>query len=1028
MTQRSLSDWGADPEDSAAADPFPFDDYGPTADRPIPEAEIEDPDRRYLRARGVDVDGWDELEYGGTGGYHVDDAERPGRREAEADRHAAAMAWIETREETDSDSETMTDYHIPDDAHREPSSIHTDYSELEEIPEKVPICAEKAEIELAERLLRAAVRKFGHHDPTRTAIIRYHRNTDRDGHREAFERAAYDLDPAQVNRGQLSGSGDVSTATKAAAIVDWMEAKHPDELAETREEYNQYLREKCEEALEKEQKTAEAEAFIDDPPEEVAGWVRIEAEHPDVVAAYRGVRVDTPSVLVIGYDDEGRPDAPIFTYDDWREADGFADYRPRGELRPNTWGTVAPETITEAVSGSVAMMEHNEQDETPPPIEEDDGPEDAPAYDQGEGDDGHPTGDELAEQLADIDGVSKQAARSLARHYFDLEDIAEHSDEHLLQRDGVGAATVDALREAADGGFWKEPSETAGGNYSRIGITPDIRPVLVYTQDSIVDRATGSKVEYEVNISASNPDESGHAATLFSREQARAKVDELTENATPEEILETLGPIVPSDDGEDDGAGDDAPAVEDGEEDDDSESTDGDGKTYMGIGSGRRRALDAIEETPHLDPIESFGSVDEMAEAIEEIHIRDYSTPPEDTIKKLRHHFGRLPDEQAERYYLNDYKLCRTINAARRAFNEWLGRKKRYDQMPGAMEAGASNYPVKKHRKRRDSERKGREKLDEKLNRLNGRAKGAFRRALKKAGHSEAELNEQKREDKREQRRQEWEPGDIVVYRSPNLHAGAIVRLNKKSVRVQRRNNLQNADFGPDGEFRRETIDLDSDHIAKFEADELHKINDEALDRSQTLPETLEAAQRQLLGDEWVEENRDTDQADGASDDAPAVEEEPEAVTDGGAVAAEPEPDDGPDLPGAFDAEAETVGDGWEGEFIYASWGYGQTNVDLAQIVDVSGSGKTVLARKVRAETVGHGPTSNRLRPVDDPYGDEFRLHVRGYSSSDTPSFRGSYPLGPDGDMDDGTRLGSFGWFEDVAGDSISETATGYGH
>lgn len=124
----------------------------------------------------------------------------------------------------------------------------------------------------------------------------------------------------------------------------------------------------------------------------------------------------------------------------------------------------------------------------------------------------------------------------------------------------------------------------------------------------------------------------------------------------------------------------------DGDEDDD-------GKTYMGIGSGRRRALDAIEETPHLEPIETFDSVDEMADAIGDIHIRGYSSPPEDTIDKLRHYFGRLPDEQAEWNDLNDYKLTRSVNTARQAFNEWVGPKKRYGQIPGLMEERPPNYP-----------------------------------------------------------------------------------------------------------------------------------------------------------------------------------------------------------------------------------------------------------------------------------------------------------------------------------------------
>ena len=135
--------------------------------------------------------------------------------------------------------------------------------------------------------------------------------------------------------------------------------------------------------------------------------------------------------------------------------------------------------------------------------------------------------------------------------------------------------------------------------------------------------------------------------------------------------------------------------------------------------------------------------------------------------------------------------------------------------------------------------------------------------------------------------------------------------------------------------------------------------------------------------------------------------------------------DGGQDAP--FDADSETVTEAWEGAFLSASWGYNQTNVELAQIVAVSDSGKTILARLVGAERVSHGRTSVQLRPTTEQYGDEFRLHVRTVSGS--PVFRGTYPLGNDGDMDDGpTRRGSFYPFDNDAENSIRETATNHGH
>lgn len=106
-----------------------------------------------------------------------------------------------------------------------------------------------------------------------------------------------------------------------------------------------------------------------------------------------------------------------------------------------------------------------------------------------------------------------------------------------------------------------------------------------------------------------------------------------------------------------------------------------------------------------------------------------------------------------------------------------------------------------------------------------------------------------------------------------------------------------------------------------------------------------------------------------------------------------------------FDADAETVTDAWEGRAISASYGYGQTNVTMATIVDVSDSGKTVLAQCVVPERVDTTQGQEHVEATDEVYGDEFRLHVR--NSGGDPAFRGSYPY-IDGEMDSGTRRGSF--------------------
>lgn len=126
-----------------------------------------------------------------------------------------------------------------------------------------------------------------------------------------------------------------------------------------------------------------------------------------------------------------------------------------------------------------------------------------------------------------------------------------------------------------------------------------------------------------------------------------------------------------------------------------------------------------------------------------------------------------------------------------------------------------------------------------------------------------------------------------------------------------------------------------------------------------------------------------------------------------------------------FDPEKPSVSGEWEGEFIYTSWGYGQTNVEMAKITEVSDTGKTVLAKLVVPERVSTAKASESVAPTEETYGEEFRLYVR--NSGGRPAFRGSYPY-INGDPDEGTRRVSFVSWDGVAGDSVHQTAPGYGH
>ncbi|EMA56528.1 hypothetical protein [Halococcus thailandensis] len=216
-----------------------------------------------------------------------------------------------------------------------------------------------------------------------------------------------------------------------------------------------------------------------------------------------------------------------------------------------------------------------------------------------------------------------------------------------------------------------------------------------------------------------------------------------------------------------------------------------------------------------------------------------------------------------------------------------------------------------------------------------------------------------------------------------------------------------------------------------FESDDTES-NETADDEDGDDPDAVitasDEASRALADGGHVEDDESGEsegQSDESKDEGNEPNESDNSHEDGDDTASD---DDSNDADPTFDPDAETVTDAWQGAYISASWGYNQTNVELAQIIEVSDSGKTVLARFVTAERVGHDRTSEQLRPTADQYGDEFRLHVRD-GIKDDPCFRGSYPLSNDGDMDGGpTRRGSFYPWNNDPDNSIRQTATNHGH
>lgn len=245
--------------------------------------------------------------------------------------------------------------------------------------------------------------------------------------------------------------------------------------------------------------------------------------------------------------------------------------------------------------------------------------------------------------------------------------------------------------------------------------------------------------------------------------------------------------------------------------------------THYGIGSSRRRTLEAINEKPTLDEIDNLNSISDLTDALQDIAIDGYSAPPEETIEKIKSIHGDLP-EDAKPHFLTDDVLIRRINTARRQFETYKNRLRRVKEMPSPVEAGPAKYPEKKAEKRVDSQMNAAEELDEKIDRVKAGASGARQRALNAIGSSIAEQNENDRESTREKHREQLEAGDLVAYRNPQLYVGEVIRVNQKSVRVRRPNpragmTLPMSDE-PEPDFKESREQLDSEYLTPLFTDE----------------------------------------------------------------------------------------------------------------------------------------------------------------------------------------------------------------
>lgn len=249
-------------------------------------------------------------------------------------------------------------------------------------------------------------------------------------------------------------------------------------------------------------------------------------------------------------------------------------------------------------------------------------------------------------------------------------------------------------------------------------------------------------------------------------------------------------------------------------------------KAPHGMGAGRRKTLQAIDEKNKLAPISDPRRIEVITGAVYEISLAGVRSPPRETVDRIQDIYSDLPDN-AKAKYLSDEILLRRVNAARRQFNEWTGKRRRMAEMASPMEAGRAKYPMKRAQKRSRLEQDASDELEERINLVKSAARGARQRALNAVGSSVSEQTEKRREQRRQELRERLEEGCIVRFRNPELQVGRVVHVNHKSVRVRYPNPRAGAPCPitgePEPEESEDRIQLDSEYLELLDVETVKK-------------------------------------------------------------------------------------------------------------------------------------------------------------------------------------------------------------
>ncbi|MDQ2074782.1 hypothetical protein RBH20_19835 [Haloarcula sp. H-GB4] len=203
-------------------------------------------------------------------------------------------------------------------------------------PDEAPADERERTIDLAERVLRAGgVRTgFGHHEEVRTSMESWAPDASEecDADPGYWRSSVLLMSPKEMNFGQLNG-GPEERYKKAKTVLAWAkDCIDSDVLQEIEQSQAEDIKQAWRDAAEAELTQREIEQFAEDPPDELDGWAKLDADHNAVKVAYIANNHGTPSAATVFESADGELKTLEFTLKDWKENDG----NPR-EARPNRY-------------------------------------------------------------------------------------------------------------------------------------------------------------------------------------------------------------------------------------------------------------------------------------------------------------------------------------------------------------------------------------------------------------------------------------------------------------------------------------------------------------------------------------------------------------------------------------------------------------------------------------------------------------------------------------------------------------------